>query len=96
VWTYVLAVNVSSPPTRISDELPLADVLGNGVAQEWRSVLDWRGGTTTIGDRLAVTLAPRDWAYFVIAPPGRTADEGDLGKYVTVPASPRRSGSQRH
>ena len=81
VWIYVVAINVSSPRARISDTLPFADLGLDGL----RSVLDWRGGTTTIDDRLAVTLSPRDWAYFVIAPPGRMADEGDLGKYVTVP-----------
>jgi hypothetical protein len=54
--------------------------------EDLRSVLDWRGGITTIGDRVAVTLTPRDWAYFVVAPPGHFADEGDLGKYVTMPS----------
>jgi hypothetical protein len=81
VWTYVLAINVSAQRVRISDTLPLAQVGLDGLF----SVLDWRGGTTSTGDRLAVTLGARDWAYFVIAPRGRTADQGDLGKYVTVP-----------
>ena len=86
VWTYVLATNVATSRARVGDVVLLTD-LGLDAP---RSVLDWRGGTAGIGDRLVATLAARDWAYFVIAPPGRMADEGDLGKYVTVPASPRR------
>lgn len=78
VWTYVVAINTAHEPVQLADALPLDGV---------RSVLDWRAGTTSSTDRLAVTLAPRDWAYWVVAPPGRSADEGNLTKYVTITAA---------
>jgi hypothetical protein len=48
-------------------------------------VLDWRHGTVSDVEQLRCTLAPRDWAFFVVAPPGVDAGAGDLDKYVTVP-----------
>lgn len=83
VWTYVLAINAADERVTLSDDLPLHRIGVSGA----RSVLDWRRGTVAGADRLSCTLAPRDWAYWVIAPAGRRADEGDLSKYVTVPAS---------
>jgi hypothetical protein len=82
VWTYVVAINVSTRRVHIHDSLALHDLGLEGP----RSVLDWRGGTTIIDDRLSGSLAPRDWAYFVVAPLGRLADDGDLRKYVTMPS----------
>ena len=75
VWTYVVAVNTSTARVEVTDSLALG-----GEA----SMLDWRLGVVAIVDRLQATLAPRDWAYWVVAPPGRRADEGDTSKYVTV------------
>jgi hypothetical protein len=80
VWTYVLAVNASMPATDLDDTLSLMDIGIDGM----RSVLEWRRGTLHHLDRLTAPLAPRDWAFFVVAPPGRRADAGDLDKYVTV------------
>jgi hypothetical protein len=48
-------------------------------------VLEWRTGTLADSDQLDATLTPRDWAYYVVAPAGRRADDGDLRKYVTMP-----------
>ncbi len=81
VWTYVVAINVSMPETIVEDVLTLAELGLDGS----RSVLDWRTGVATDRTTLAATLAPRDWAFFVVAPLGHRADEGDLDKYVTVP-----------
>jgi hypothetical protein len=85
VWTYVVAINTSMPGTdrhaNLSDALTLESL---GIAGP-RSVLDWRAGTVADKDRIDTTLAPRDWAFYVVAPADRRADEGDLRKYVTVP-----------
>lgn len=78
VWTYVVAINTSTDHVVVYDTLPL---------DGWRSVLDWRAGTIDDVDHLTVTLAPRDWAYWVVAAPGHRADEGDITKYVTVPSA---------
>jgi hypothetical protein len=77
VWTYVVAINTSTERVDVSDGFAL-----DGVA----SVLDWRSGTVADLDRLDVSLAARELAYWVVAPQGRRADEGDTSKYVTVPA----------
>ena len=78
MWTYVVAINTAHEPVELADALPL---------EGERSVLDWRTGAVVSTDRLTVTLAPRDWAYWVVAPEGRGADEGDLTKYVTITAA---------
>ncbi len=78
VWTYVVAINTSTDHVVVYDTLPL---------DGWRSVLEWRRGTLDDLDRLEVTLAPRDWAFWVVAAPGHRADEGDITKYVTVPSA---------
>jgi hypothetical protein len=78
VWTYVIAINTSTDHVVVYDTLPL---------DGWRSVLDWRRGALDDLDRLEVTLAPRDWAFWVVAAPGHRADEGDITKYVTVPSA---------
>ena len=75
VWTLVLAVNTSRDRVEVSDEFDLGAM---------RSVLDWRAGVVADHDHLTVVLAPRDWAYWVVAPPGRRADEADTTKYVPV------------
>jgi hypothetical protein len=85
VWTYVVAINASMPPRDVTDELRLDELRVDGS----RSVLDWRSGALTRTERITLSLAPRDWRYFVVAPPGRRADDGDLSKYVTVPANAR-------
>ena len=87
VWTYVVAVNVTSGDldegdAPLADVLPLAEIGIDGP----RSVLAWRRRTLTEADRLEVALARRDWALFVVAPSGRSADSGDLDRYVTVPS----------
>jgi hypothetical protein len=86
LWTYVLAINVSIPTetstTELGDNMLLTELGITGT----RSVLDWRRGTVSDRDRLATVLAPRDWSFYVVAPPGRHAGAGDLGKYVTVPS----------
>jgi Raffinose synthase or seed imbibition protein Sip1 len=81
VWTYVLAVNASIPAVAVDDALSLTEL---GLT-DTRSVLEWRTGAVADLDRLATALSPRDWAFYVVAPPDRTADAGDLTKYVTVP-----------
>jgi len=75
VWALVIAVNTSSGHIEVHDEFELGAM---------RSVLDWRTGVTLERDRLSATLMPRDWAYWVVAPPARRADEGDTTKYVPV------------
>jgi hypothetical protein len=82
VWTYVVAINTSVPAVVVDDGLSLASL---GI-DESRSTLEWRTGAVRQADSLRVALAPRDWAYYVVAPPGRRADDGDLRKYVTVPS----------
>ncbi|MFZ4718592.1 MAG: hypothetical protein ACOYMR_04160 [Ilumatobacteraceae bacterium] len=82
VWTYVVAINAADERVTLSDDLGLAEIRLAGS----RSVFDWRAGAVDDTDRLVASLAPRDWAYWVVAPLGRRADEGDLTKYVTVPA----------
>ena len=79
-WTYVVAINASSPRSDVHDHLRLPELGLDHVA----SVLDWRRKTVWETTILEVRLAPRDWAYYVVAPPGRRADEGDLTKYVTM------------
>ncbi|KAI9015624.1 hypothetical protein DFJ74DRAFT_680955 [Hyaloraphidium curvatum] len=86
-WTYVVAINVGNERREIADALPLADI---GI-QGPRSVLDWRAGKESAADRLQAKLAARDWSYWVVAPAGRSATEGDTSKYVTVPTSKSES-----
>jgi hypothetical protein len=81
VWTYVVAINTSMPASDLADGITLSSL---GIAGT-RSVLDWRAGTIADNDRIDADLTPRDWAFYVVAPAGRRADEGDLRKYVTVP-----------
>jgi hypothetical protein len=81
VWTYVVAINTSEPAVAIDDHLALASLGIDGS----RSVLEWRTGVVLETDSVRGALTPRDWAYFVVAPPGRRADDGDLRKYVTMP-----------
>jgi len=81
VWTYVVAINASMPGVDVDDALDLAAI---GIDGE-RSVLRWRESEVNPAGRLNLALAPRDWALFVVAPPGRRADEGDPTKYVTMP-----------
>ena len=81
-FTYVVAINASMPGVALADSLPLAHLGLDGA----RSVLDWRTGRVADADVLSATLEPRDWRLFVVAPPGRSAAEGDLTKYVTVPS----------
>ena len=80
VWTYVLAINTATAAHAVSDELLLADA---GLHGE-HVVYDWREHATFHSDRVAVTLATRDWALFVCVPPGHSIDEGDPTKYVVV------------
>ncbi|MBI4934092.1 MAG: hypothetical protein HY828_09455 [Actinobacteria bacterium] len=77
-WTYVLAVNASMPGVNITDSYVIDDVA---------DVLDWRTGSSGSASALTASLAPRDWSFWVIAPPGASAREGDLTKYVTVPSN---------
>jgi hypothetical protein len=85
-WTYVVAINTSTAAVELSDRLGLAEA---GIADAApRSVYDWRARTLFEADtELTATLAPRDWRLFVVASPGRRADEGDLDRYVTVPST---------
>jgi hypothetical protein len=87
VWTYVVAINAADDGVHIDDTLALADLGIDGS----RSVLDWRRRASARNDRLAATLRSRDWAFFVIAPPGADATSGDLSRYVTNPRSTFRS-----
>ncbi len=90
-WTYVLAINTTtdtepdsaSERDQITDTLRLDELGIDGT----RSVLDWRHGGLGDAHELTVTLAHRDWALWVVAPPGARADAGDLTKYVTVPTA---------
>jgi hypothetical protein len=77
VWRYVVAINVSTDRVHVADSFDLGGR---------HSVLDWRTGTVTDRDQLDASLAARDWAYWVVAPDGHGAGEGDLSKYVTVPS----------
>jgi hypothetical protein len=79
-WTYVVAVNTSADRRVVADELALAEV---GLTDP-ADVYDWRRRQVAATDSIAVELAPRDWALWVCAPAGESADAGDLRKYVTV------------
>ncbi len=81
VWTYVVAINVSLPGRHVDDRMTLATLGIDGS----RSVLDWRRSTVADSELLHASLAPRDWKLYVVAPPQRRADAGDLTKYVTMP-----------
>ena len=83
VWTYVVALNTTTDRRPVRDTLDLTEI---GIVGR-RSVHDWRRGDTTDADTLTAELDARDWALWVIAPPGARADAGDTTKYVTVPAS---------
>ncbi|HEY1740576.1 MAG TPA: hypothetical protein VGI86_17820, partial [Acidimicrobiia bacterium] len=83
VFTYVVALNTSEPRGRVDDTLELRALGIDGA----RAVYDWRSRATTDTDRLRVTLDARDWALYVVAPPGESdpATQGDPTKYVVVP-----------
>ncbi|HZX53729.1 MAG TPA: hypothetical protein VFE86_03570, partial [Ilumatobacteraceae bacterium] len=79
VWTYVVAINTGMERRDITDRVDLVDIGCLGP----RAVYDWRLGNVERLESISVTLAPRDWRLWVCAPP-RSADFGDLTKYVTV------------
>lgn len=78
-WTYVLAVNTSVESTRIDDAFEL---------EIESTVYDWRRRTSGTAGSIDVGLDPKDWALFVLSPPGApSADSfGDPDKYVVVEA----------
>lgn len=84
VWTYVVAINVAADRSVVQDSLSWAEIGIEGA----RSVYHWRNGTTVDASEVTLRLEPRDWAFFVVAPPGRSADSGDLSTYVTHPRQP--------
>ncbi|HEY1740555.1 MAG TPA: Sip1-related alpha-galactosidase, partial [Acidimicrobiia bacterium] len=83
VWTYVVALNTSQPRTRVDDTLDLRALGIDGA----RAVYDWRARTTGVASVVSAALDPRDWALFVVAPPGVSdpASAGDPTKYVVGP-----------
>ena len=83
MWTYVVARNTSEQRVRVDDTLELRALGIDGT----RAVYDWRARTTTDTATLRVELDPREWALFLVAPPGVTdpASQGDPTKYVVVP-----------
>jgi len=80
VWTYVVAINTSTERRDITDRLELESIECPGPC----AVYDWRNGKVEHVESISVTLAPRDWALWVCAPPGEPPDAGDPTKYVTV------------
>ena len=81
VWTFVVAVNTATDERSIRDGFDL---------DREATVYDWRRREVAAVGRLEVELAPRDWAVFVVSPPGQpsAADVGDATKYVVVEATP--------
>jgi hypothetical protein len=77
VWRYVVALNTATDRRVIADRLDL---------DRAATVYDWRRAATATTQRLEVELAPRDWALFVVSPPGQpsAATIGDASKYVVV------------
>ncbi|MGA9278086.1 MAG: hypothetical protein WBV89_14060, partial [Ilumatobacter sp.] len=77
VWTYVVAINTAVEHATILDRYDLG---------REAVVYDWRGGTASTTSELSLELAPRDWALFVVSPPGQpsAAEVGDASKYVVV------------
>ncbi len=84
VWTYVVALNTAHPPRRVADRLDLAGIGIDGP----RAVYDWRARSTAAVTTLRADLDGRDWALFVVAPPGvdDPIAKGDPTKYVVVPS----------
>jgi hypothetical protein len=78
-WTYVIAINTATDRRPIADTLALTEL----AISDPRHVYDWRQGTAREADRLHAELQPRDWALYVICPPG-SIEIGDVSKYVTV------------
>ncbi len=78
-WTYVVTINTATAATTLDDSLELAEI---GIAEP-RHVHEWRHGRGGACTTLTARLAPRDWALFIVCPPG-SADVGDTTKYVTV------------
>jgi hypothetical protein len=83
VWTYVVALNTALPRQRAVDTIALRALGIDGT----RAVYDWRARTTSGTATLRADLDARDWALFVVAPPGDhdPPTEGDPTKYVVVP-----------
>ena len=77
VWTYVVAINTATHRRVIADAFELERAV---------TVFDWRRGTGSRVVRLDADLAPRDWALFVLSPPGAPVASavGDPTKYVVV------------
>ncbi|MEM9747734.1 MAG: hypothetical protein AAF945_13640 [Actinomycetota bacterium] len=77
VWTYVVAIHASTDRTPIGD--------GFGFDGD-RFVVDWRSGDERIADRIDADLGPRDWALWLVAPPGVTSlpPDADPSRYVVV------------
>ena len=77
VWTYVLAINTADDSRTIVDRFDI----GRRAA-----VYDWRMRSDSSTADLAVELGARDWALFVVSPPGvgSAAAVGDVSKYLVV------------
>ncbi len=77
VWTYVVAINTASSQSSIADRFVLPGE---------RSVYEWRTGVTERCSALEVELTARDWALWIVAPPGGGDIDraGDRSKYVVV------------
>ena len=88
-WSYALGMHANPGADDVTGEIVLAE-LGVSTPTGDVAIWDWRSGTVTVAgpeDRLPLTLAKEDWAYFVIAPvlaDGRLAVIGDVSKFVTA------------
>ncbi len=83
-WTYVLAINTSSPRSTITDTFDLEDD---------RAVLDWRTGSWSSRRSVDVTLEARDWSLAVVAPPSFDVESAalvavEVDRYVVVESDP--------
>ncbi len=76
-WTYVLAINTSIGGEFIDD---VFDLSGES------TVYDWRRRTSRAAASIDLGLDAKDWALFVVSPPGRPAagSVGDPDRYVVV------------
>jgi hypothetical protein len=90
-WTYVVAINTSTERVSVTDCLDVTEEFGFA---DDHVLYDWRQATWTIGRRIEITLAPRDWALVVACPivDGR-AVLGDPAKYVTMAGHPQHRRS---
>lgn len=79
-WTYLVAINTAADRSTVLDRRSLG---------REATVYDWRQRSTSVVDEVVVELSPREWALFVVSPPGRpgAADVGDPTKYVVVEAA---------